>query len=83
MQSYKPIQINNLRPTYRPIYHHREQSWLQWIMANRFVLIIVLVLFLILVGPWLFCDVLGFKSICSIISGFFNLIAKLFHLIGL
>lgn len=68
---------------YRPIYHHREQGWISWIFANRFVLIIVMLILLIVVGPWLFCDVLGFNSICSIISGIFSFIAKIFNLVGL
>ena len=76
-------QNQSFRPRYRPIYHHKEQGWIQWMMANRFVMIIVLILFLIIVGPWLFCDVLGFNSLCSIISGIFSLIAKIFHLVGL
>lgn len=71
------------RPHHRPIYHTREQGWLQWMMANRFVMIIILIVFLLVVGPWLFCDFLGFTSICSIISGIFSLIAKIFHLVGL
>lgn len=70
-------------PRYRYVYHHAEQGWISWIFANRFVMIIVFILFLILLGPWLFCDVLGLQSICTILSGILNLIAKLFKLIGL
>ncbi len=81
--SYNPIPLTNLRPRYQPIYHHKEQGWISWAMSNRFVIIIITILFLIVLGPWLFCDVLGFSSICSIISGIFNLIAKIFHLVGL
>lgn len=82
MQS-QPVQHRTRRLHYRPVYHTREQGWLQWIIANRFVMIIILIIFLLVVGPWLFCDFLGFTSICSIISGIFSLIAKIFHLVGL
>jgi hypothetical protein len=59
------------------------QGWISWLMQNRLVLIIVLILFVIIVIPWLVCDVLGLKPLCSIISGIFNLISKLFSSVGL
>jgi hypothetical protein len=83
MQRKQSNNLLSMRPYYKPIYHPREQGWIQWIMANRFVMIIILIVFLIVIGPWLFCDVLGFQSICSILSGIFSLIAKIFHLVGL
>ena len=71
--------IPNIKQRHRT---HKEQSWIRWIMANRFVLIIAMIAFLVLVGPWLFCDVLGFSSICSIVSGIFSLVSGIFSLIS-
>lgn len=75
--------VRNKPPLKRHRPFHHEQGWLSWIIANRFVMIIILIVLLLLIGPWLFCDVLGFNSICSIVSGIFSLIAKIFRLVGL
>jgi hypothetical protein len=71
------------RPQYRPIFHSREQGWVAWAMENKFVMIILLLLFVIIVVPWLICDVLGLKPICTIISGIFGLFGSIFKLVGL
>ncbi len=71
------------RPIYRPIYHRAEQGWISWLMHNRIVMIIILILFVIIVVPWLVCDVMGLKPICTIISGLVKAVAWIFNLIGL
>lgn len=60
---------------------HHKPGWIAWIMQNRFVMIILLILFIIIVVPWLVCDVLGLRFICDIISGVFNVIKKIFSFI--
>lgn len=67
------------RPSFRP----SQQSWLGWLMQNRFVLIIIMILVVIIVVPWLLCDVMGLSFICTIISGIAKLFGKVFSLIGL
>jgi len=62
--------------------HQSSQGWIAWAMQNRIVMIIILVLFVIIVVPWLICDVLGLSFICDIINGIVYLIKKIFGLIG-
>ena len=70
--------------------HHRHHtdnssisSWIGWAMKNKIVMIIVLLLVVIFVVPWLICDVLGLKPICTIISGIVSFISTIFKFVGL
>jgi hypothetical protein len=54
-----------------------------WLLSNRLVLIILLILFIIFVVPWLVCDVMGLKFICTILSAVSTIISKVLGLFGL